>query len=211
MLFEEDKKLLVARFGIPVVNEYGASEVDLIAFENPNNEWILNTETIFVEIVDENNKPLPFGETGKILITSLYNFAHPFIRYEVGDMGSISKKSNAKKMILEKLLGRTNDVAILPSGKRSPGMTFYSITKQLFADEGNVKEFVIKQTKIDTFEIIYVANNTFTSQEKEKITSVFNTYLEPNLTYIFIKKEKIERTSSGKLKQFVSLVDHNKP
>jgi phenylacetate-CoA ligase len=32
MLFEEDKLLLETQLGIPVVNEYGASELDLIAF-----------------------------------------------------------------------------------------------------------------------------------------------------------------------------------
>jgi phenylacetate-CoA ligase len=30
MLFEDDKMLLEKQFGIPVVNEYGASELDLI-------------------------------------------------------------------------------------------------------------------------------------------------------------------------------------
>ena len=58
-----------------------------------------------------------------------------------------------KKPILKKLIGRTNDVAILPSGKKSPGITFYSITKKLFGDEGNVKEFIIKQTKIDLLKL----------------------------------------------------------
>jgi phenylacetate-CoA ligase len=36
MLFEDDKMLL-EKFGIPIVNEYGASELDLIAFQNQEN------------------------------------------------------------------------------------------------------------------------------------------------------------------------------
>ena len=47
MLFEEDKILLEKHLGIPVVNEYGASELDLIAFQNPNDEWQVNSETLF--------------------------------------------------------------------------------------------------------------------------------------------------------------------
>jgi phenylacetate-CoA ligase len=50
--------------------------------------------------------------------------------------------------ILKKLIGRTNDIAILPSGKKSPGLTFYYVTKSIIEDDGNVKEFVIKQTKL---------------------------------------------------------------
>ncbi len=52
MLFDDDKKLLENQFGIPVVNEYGASELDLIAFQNPLGEWQVNAETLFVEILD---------------------------------------------------------------------------------------------------------------------------------------------------------------
>ena len=98
-----------------------------------------------VEIVDENNRVLPLGEEGRVIITSLYNKAHPFIRYDIGDVGMLSKESTAKKPILEKLIGRTNDIAVLPSGKKAAGLTFYYITKSIIEDDGNVKEFVIEQ------------------------------------------------------------------
>ena len=35
MLFDDDKKLMELQFGVPVINEYGASELDLISFESP--------------------------------------------------------------------------------------------------------------------------------------------------------------------------------
>ncbi|MFD0777692.1 hypothetical protein ACFQZF_03305 [Flavobacterium myungsuense] len=165
MLFEEDKLLLEEYLGVPIINEYGAAELDIIAFQNPENEWQVNAETLFVEILDENDQPLPYGKEGRIVITNLYNKAHPFIRYEVGDYGILDEKSTLKKPILKKLTGRTNDIAILPSGKTCPGMTFYSITKKLFGDDGNVKEFVIIQTKTDTFEIQYTSEMPLKKQK----------------------------------------------
>jgi len=207
MLFEDDKILLENQLGVPIVNEYGAAELDIIAFENQNNEWVVNAETLFVEILDTNNKPLPYGKEGRIVVTCLYNKAHPFIRYDIGDYGILDEKSTPKKPILKKLIGRTNDVAILPSGKKSPGMTFYSITKKLFGDEGNVKEFVIKQTKIDTFEIEYTSDMPLKKIEITNIKKVFSDYLEPNLNYIFIRKDILQRSESGKLKQFVSMIN----
>jgi len=206
MLFEEDKLLLEERFHIPVINEYGSAELDIIALESPNGIWKVNAETLFVEILDENNKVLPYGKEGKIVVTSLYNRAHPMIRYEVGDIGILDEKSTPKNPILKKLTGRTNDIALLPSGKKSPGMTFYSITKKLFGDEGNVREFVITQTKMDTFEITYVSAEEFTAIEIDNIKRVFSDFLEPGLNYIFIRKAVLERAKSGKLKQFRSLV-----
>ena len=206
MLFDDDKVLLEKQFGVLVVNEYGASELDLIAFQNPEGEWQVNSETLFVEVLDENNNVLPNGKEGRIVITSFYNKAHPFIRYDIGDIGILDEKSTFKKPILKKLIGRTNDVAILPSGKKSPGLTFYYVTKSIIEDDGNVKEFVIKQTKIDTFIIEYVSELELTRIQIQNIEKAITTYLENGLTFSFIRKEKLERGKSGKLKQFVSLV-----
>lgn len=206
MLFEEDKTLMEKQFGVPVVNEYGASELDLIAFQNNNDEWQINSETLFVEILDENNNVLPLGKEGRIVITSLYNKAHPFIRYDIGDIGILDEKSTLKKPILKKLIGRTNDIAVLPSGKKSPGLTFYYVTKSIIEDDGNVKEFVIKQTKIDTFDIEYVSQKELNNNQIKTIEKAISTYLENGLHFNFIRKEKLTRSKSGKLKQFVSLI-----
>ena len=206
MLFEEDKLLMEKQFGIPVVNEYGASELDLIAFENIKNEWQVNSETLFVEILDENNQPVPNGKEGKIVITSLYNKAHPFIRYEIGDVGILDEKSTFRKPILKKLIGRTNDIAVLPSGKKSPGLTFYYVTKSIIEDDGNVKEFIVKQTKTDTFYVDYVSEVDLTSTQIQKIEKAIELYLEPNLKFIFTRKSFLERTKRGKLKQFQSML-----
>jgi len=206
MLFDEDKLLMEKQYGIPVINEYGASELDLISFQNPNGEWQVNSETLFVEILDEANNVLPNGKEGRIVITSLYNKAHPFIRYDIGDVGILDERSTFKKPILKKLIGRTNDIAILPSGKKAPGLTFYYVTKSIIEDDGNVKEFVVKQTKIDTFDVEYVSQNKVTESQIMNIEKAISTYLEPGLTFTFSRKEKLERSKSGKLKQFVSLI-----
>lgn len=204
MLFDEDKILMETQFGIPVVNEYGASELDLIAFQNPKDEWLVNSETLFVEILDENNQPVPHGKEGRVVITSLYNKAHPFIRYDIGDIGILDEKSTWKKPVLKQLLGRTNDIAILPSGKKSPGLTFYYVTKSIIEDDGNVKEFIIRQTKTDTFEIDYVSETGLSLQQIKKIQEAIDKYLEPGLHFTYNRKKILERTLRGKLKQFQS-------
>jgi phenylacetate-CoA ligase len=116
------------------------------------------------------------------------------------------KKSTLQKPILKKLIGRTNDVAILPSGKKSPGLTFYYVTKSIIEDDGNVKEFVIKQTKIDTFEVEYVSENELDLVQIQKIEQAIALYLEPNLIFTFYRKNSLERSNRGKLKQFKSMI-----
>ena len=159
-----------------------------------------------MEILDINNKAVPNGNSGRIVITSLFNKAHPFIRYDIGDIGILDEKSTLQKPILKKLIGRTSDVAVLPSGKKSPGLTFYYVTKSIIEDDGNVKEFVIKQTKIDSFEIEYVSEVELNLEQIKKIKKAIELYLEPDLNFTFIQKDSLERSNRGKLKQFKSML-----
>ena len=83
-------------------------------------------------------------------------------------------------------------------------MTFYYVTKSIIEDDGNVKEFVIKQRKIDQFEIEYVSETELGLAQIQKIEQAIALYLEPNLYFKFIRKNTLERTARGKLKQFTS-------
>lgn len=205
-LFEEDKNLIEQAFGVTVINEYGASEVGLIAFENEKREWVINSEDLFVEILDDDNNALPNGEEGRVVITSLYNKAHPMIRYDIGDTGTLDIKSTLKKPLLKKLTGRTNDVARLADGKVVPGLTFYYVTKSIIEDAGSIKEFLIIQTDIDRFKIEYVSDLEFTPIQIQKILSAIETFVGKDLKVDFERKTILKRNKSGKLKQFTSMV-----
>jgi phenylacetate-CoA ligase len=65
---------------------------------------------------------------------------------------------------------------------------------------------VIKQTKSDTFEVEYVSENALTESQIYDIEKAITTYLESGLTFTFTRKEKLQRSKSGKLKQFVSMM-----
>lgn len=204
MLFDDDKKLLETQFNIPIVNEYGAAELGLIAFEDQDDNWIVNTNHLYVEILDNNNQPVPYGQPGKIVVTDLYNRAHPFIRYELGDLGQLSTKSTLQRPILESLIGRTSDFITLPSGKIAAGLTFYYVTKTVMTKDANVKEFIVEQIKEDTFKIDYVATEALSKTQQKAVQLAVDKYLEPNLNLIFEQKAVLEREVSGKLKQFKS-------
>lgn len=204
MLYNSDKSLMENTFGVPVVNEYGASELDLIAFTNPEDRFIVNSETLFVEILDGNNETVAKGESGRIVITSLYNKAHPLIRYDIGDTGTLDPISTLKKPVLQELVGRTNDIAQLPSGKTVPGLTFYYVTKSVIEDDGNVKEFVVEQTTANAFTIRYVSERKLSSEEELKIKNALYKYLEDDLILDFERVSVLDRSNRGKLKQFVS-------
>lgn len=199
-----DRKIMEEGFGVKVVNEYGAAELDLIAFEDKDADWLVNYETLFVELLDDNNRQVKVGEEGRVVITALYNKAMPFVRYELGDRAILTGRKKGAYQVLQKVAGRTNDVAILPSGKKSPGLTFYYISKSLLEGGDFMKEFIIRQTAINHFHFEYVADREINEIERSKVAVAMNTYLEPGLTASFERKEQISRTKAGKLKHFFS-------
>jgi phenylacetate-CoA ligase len=52
----------------------------------------INSETLFVEILDDKGAVLPYGK-GRIVITSLFNKAHPFI-HDIGDIGILDESKD---------------------------------------------------------------------------------------------------------------------
>lgn len=206
MLFDSDRELMQRVFGVPIINEYGASELDLIAFEYPNGSWRVNNETIYVEILDEVGKKLTNGSEGRVVITSLFNKAHPFIRYDIGDIGVLSEEGSERQPVLKSLTGRTNDIVKLPSGKTAAGLTFYYITKSVIENDGNVSEFIIQQVTLNRFNIKYVSGTELTSKKKDTIMTEIERYLEPGLSIHFERVDELKRTKAGKLKQFISMI-----
>jgi len=156
-------------------------------------------------VVNDHNKPVTDGTTGRILVTDLYNLAHPMIRYEIGDLGSVRTLENGVKL-LENLQGRTSDIARLPSGKVVPGLTFYYVTKSIISEDAAILEFVVIQKEPALFEIQYVSATTMSTDQKTSIQQAMDSYLEPGLTVIFIQRASLDRSKRGKLKQFMSEV-----
>ncbi len=203
-----DREILEKGFGIPVFNEYGAAELDLIGFEDNKQNMLLTNETILVEILDNNNNPVDNGKEGRVVVTSFFNKAMPFIRYELGDKAILKNTKKDSYNIIDNVTGRINDFAILPSGKKSAGLTFYYISKKILESGGFLKEFIIKQNSINSFHYEYVADRQLNESEKNKIKEAMNVYLEKGLNITFERKKKIQRTGSGKLKHFFSNFKH---
>lgn len=82
------KRRIKDTIGCNIVDRYSNQENGIIAqTADFSDEFIVNTASYYVELLkldsDENVKP---GEIGRIVVTDLYNFAMPIIRYDTGDL-----------------------------------------------------------------------------------------------------------------------------
>lgn len=200
-----DEKLFKDVLLLPVINEYGASETGVIAFPDQNYEWKISDEDLMVEILDENGKQVENGKDGRVVVTSLYNKAMPFIRYEIGDVASINRTLYGNTLL--KLQGRLTDTLRLPSGRIMPGATLYIASKFIYDKLPGLREFNIKQSSLNVIEYDLVVDGAINSKVKEAIKELTFKYLEPGLEVKINKVQAIKRTASGKFKFFQSYID----
>lgn len=77
-------------FGARVHNQYGSRDCSCIATECDRGGHHIQSSLLRVEVVDDAGRTLPSGQTGRILVTLLFNSSFPIIRYEIGDVGALS-------------------------------------------------------------------------------------------------------------------------
>jgi phenylacetate-coenzyme A ligase PaaK-like adenylate-forming protein len=108
-------------FGCYVQTSYSCTEGGTVACECRERHFHINDDWVIVEPVDSANNPVPAGvRSDKILLTNLFNFTQPFIRYEISDRVILHNEPCAcgnPSPWLE-LEGRTDDVIRLTQNGR---------------------------------------------------------------------------------------------
>ena len=88
MLDGETRRAIERGFGAPVFDIYGCTELKEIAWECPAHEgYHINSDRVVVETLHADHST--GRQDGALLVTSLYNFGMPLIRYQLGDTGRL--------------------------------------------------------------------------------------------------------------------------
>ncbi|MEJ1090894.1 phenylacetate--CoA ligase PaaK [Microbacterium istanbulense] len=109
---------LERRLGIDAVDIYGLSEVmgpgvgnECVETKDGPHIW---EDHFLPEIIDENGEPLPDGELGELVFTSLTKQAFPVLRYRTRDLSRLLPGTARPAMRrIEKITGRNDDMIIL--------------------------------------------------------------------------------------------------
>ncbi len=136
-LSEKVRNELAQAFDCYVQTTYSCTEGGTIACECTEHHFHINDDWLLVEPVDKDNKPVPDGiQAEKILLTNLYNYTQPFIRYEITDRvvmhHDLCPCGNSSPWLT--LEGRTDDVVqFVQEGKviKIPPLAIYSILKEV--------------------------------------------------------------------------------
>lgn len=89
-LMPDLREMLHSAWGARIHNLYGSRDCGAMACECSTGGFHILSNRVVIEVVDDHGNPLPSGRTGRILVTLLNNWEFPLIRYEIGDVGSLS-------------------------------------------------------------------------------------------------------------------------
>lgn len=146
MLFDETREVVRRAFGgVPMVSRYSNEENGVIGQdESDNNVFSINEADYIIEILDEDGNKVKDGTQGRIVVTDLFNYAMPMIRYDTGDFASVEVRqiNGRKKRCLTNFSGRKVDVIFNTDGK---ALSPYMITNYMWSFP-DVTQFQIIQT-----------------------------------------------------------------
>lgn len=120
------KRAIERYFAAPIVNRYGLREFGSWSAQSCTasaDRFHVNTELVVCEVVREDGSPAEPGEVGRVVLTDLFNYARPFIRYDTGDLGAIDPvpcSCGRKFPLLGPIEGRSTECVRTPSGKMIP-------------------------------------------------------------------------------------------
>ncbi len=119
MLTPETRTIISRVFGCNPGDCYSSRECGYLALQSPSsNNWLVQSEVTFLEILDEHDRPCEPGEMGRVIVTPLHNYAQPLIRYDLGDFATfgLNDTSNLPFPVLSKIHGRTRNLFRFPGG-----------------------------------------------------------------------------------------------
>jgi phenylacetate-CoA ligase len=210
MLDDDKRKLIEQVLQCKTVSEYGATEAGIISYQCKKGCNHISDDCVYVEIVDDNNMPLPDGESGRVLVTVLNNFSSPIIRYDLGDISSRTVTEcdcGINLSTLGKVEGRSTDVVIAPNGKVYHSIIFYYIMKELTEKIGGINKYKIHQRRIDELDIYIVKGEGFREHAEEFIREQIREKFGEAMRVKFVYNNFIDRKTSGKFRDFETDLD----
>jgi phenylacetate-CoA ligase len=213
MLFPHYRSEIEDAFGCKVFDYYGSREIGALAAECEEHDGFhINAENLLLEFVRD-NEVVSENESGLVLVTSLRNYGMPFIRYEIGDVGTPSSRlcdCGRGLPIIDSLEGRSSQFMavrdkksgkIVPVSTAAPGII------------GNLLMYVpvnsyrVIQESLDRIVIKVVAGAEYSQKDTDFLVNHLHDYLGDSINIEVDKVDDLLPLPSGKRSVFVSKIN----
>ncbi len=194
-------------FSCEVFTFYGCREGGYVGSEcSHHSGYHINCSSIYMEFIKD-DRPAETGELGNIVFTDLVNFDMPFIRYEIGDVGSPDNNPcscGSPLPLMKFFAGRETDIFVSPDGSLVPGV---SLTGRIIEDCAGIAQLQFIQNTIETIKVKIVKGPMFSDNDIKLLDEKLYTFFHGKIS---IEKEfvdEIPKEKSGKTRFCISNVD----
>jgi phenylacetate-CoA ligase len=201
-------------FHCRVVDYYNCDEVGNVAWQCPDNPTLLhvNTDACVVEVVADSRRCAP-GVAGRVVLTNLYNWTMPFIRYELGDRAALLPEAEEpcccghRGPSLSPIEGREGDYLWTTDGRRiSPRSVDSLIALATLGEDAAgyaVRRYQVVQEEDSRFRVRVIQKRESREPIAERIATSLRR-LDPNLRVEVEFVEDLPVETSGKFRAIYS-------
>lgn len=209
------RKEIEVRMGIKAMEAFGLTELGGpgVSFDcEQQNGLHINEDHFLPEIVDpETLEPVPLGEKGELLLTSIQRRAMPMIRYRTKDITRLTRETCAcgRTLIkMDKVFGRTDDMLIIsgvnifPSQIESLLLDFDEVEPQyvlVVRKKGYLDHLTVR---VEAKPEIYASGPDKEAEIEAKIAKHLRGMLGINIRIRLVEPKLIAR-SEGKAKRII--------
>lgn len=196
-LSEQTRKSLKNYFRAPVYSRYSNNENGILSLQlfETDPSYQINWASYHIELLHpEKDEPVPFGQVGRVVVTDLFNYCMPFIRYDTGDMAIMVQNDtfNSAPALLE-IVGRKMDVIYDTSG--NPISSFIVFHLDAYPPQINQFQFIQEGEKQYVIKLNVTSNEVV---DEVEIVDLYKSYLGKDANIDFFYQDIIPVLASGK-------------
>lgn len=196
------------RLGVPVRDQYGSNECNLMAYECPlGGSLHVCDDSVLVEVIAPDGTPVAPGERGEVFVTALHSFTMPLIRFRIGDLaeqGSALCGCGAPFSTIRSVKGRMLDMFPLPDGRVIHA--YYLTETLIMADPDWIESFQVTQERIDRITMQIVPRQPPAAARIDALRALGRKLLGGSVDFELSIVSSIPSDPSGKFRPARSLV-----
>ena len=149
---------------VPLQDSYSADETATMALSCPAGDGLhVQEECVRLELLADDGRPCAPGEVGRVVVSTLHNFAMPLLRYAIGDHAEAGERCGCGRGLarIRRIAGRTRNLMHLPGG----GRRWPRLPGRLWQPREVVHQLQVAQLALDALEVRLVASRPLTEAE----------------------------------------------
>lgn len=194
-------------WGVSVTDAYSAQEVGYIALQCPEHEhYHIQSEHLLVEVLDDQGRACGPGEIGRVVVTTLHNFAMPLIRYALSDYAEVGAPCSCGRglPVLTRILGRSRNMFTLPDGRR-----FWPSFPVMRYSTASIRQLQLVQHTRETIEARFVSERELFADEQTTLVAAIHEALGFPFVVALTRVPDIPRSAGMKCEDMVSMLAMN--